>query len=233
MSHILLLTNSSGSSVHVLPALELLNHKVHVVPAEPTALLDTEPSEVILVDARRDLVGARSLTQLLKATGLDTPLILILTEGGMAAVSPNWLADDVILDSAGPAEVEARLRLAAARGRGAEAPSTEIRASGVVIDEASYTARINGTALNLTYKEFELLKYLAQHPGRVFTRDQLLHEVWGYDYYGGTRTVDVHVRRLRAKLGPDHETLIGTVRNVGYRFTRSRAETAAAASQDA
>ncbi|WP_146360993.1 winged helix-turn-helix transcriptional regulator [Arthrobacter yangruifuii] len=233
MSHILLLTNSSGSSVHVLPALELLNHKVHVVPAEPTALLDTEPSEVILVDARRDLVGARSLTQLLKATGLDTPLILILTEGGMAAVSPNWLADDVILDSAGPAEVEARLRLASARGRDAEAPSTEIRASGVVIDEASYTARINGTALNLTYKEFELLKYLAQHPGRVFTRDQLLHEVWGYDYYGGTRTVDVHVRRLRAKLGPDHETLIGTVRNVGYRFTRSRAETAAAASQDA
>ncbi|MCQ1999500.1 winged helix-turn-helix transcriptional regulator [Arthrobacter zhaoxinii] len=232
MSHILLLTNSSGASVHILPALELLNHKVHVVPAEPTALLDTDPSDVILVDARRDLVGARSLTQLLKATGLGTPLILILTEGGMAAVAPNWLADDVILDSAGPAELEARLRLASARGA-AEAPSTEIRASGVVIDEASYTARVNGTALNLTYKEFELLKYLAQHPGRVFTRDQLLHEVWGYDYYGGTRTVDVHVRRLRAKLGPDHETLIGTVRNVGYRFTRSRAETAAAASQDA
>ena len=233
MSHILLLTNSSGSSVNVLPALELLNHKVHVVPAEPTALLDTDPCDVILVDARRDLVGARSLTQLLKATGLDTPLILILTEGGMAAVAPNWLADDVILDSAGPAELEARLRLASARGATADDASTEIHASGVVIDEASYTARVSGTALNLTYKEFELLKYLAQHPGRVFTRDQLLHEVWGYDYYGGTRTVDVHVRRLRAKLGPDHETLIGTVRNVGYRFTRSRAESAAPASQDA
>ena len=232
MSHILLLTNSSGASVNVLPALELLNHKVHVVSAEPTALLDTEPSDVILIDARKDLVGARSLTQLLKATGLGTPLILILTEGGMAAVAPNWLSDDVILDTAGPAELEARLRLASARGgSGAEDPATEIHASGVVIDEASYTARVNGTALNLTYKEFELLKYLAQHPGRVFTRDQLLHEVWGYDYYGGTRTVDVHVRRLRAKLGPDHETLIGTVRNVGYRFTRSRAESAAPASQ--
>ena len=72
--------------------------------------------------------------------------------------------------------------------------------------------------LDLTFKEFELLKYLAQHPGRVFSRAQLLQEVWGYDYYGGTRTVDVHVRRLRAKLGSDHETLIGTVRNVGYRF---------------
>ncbi|WP_035765684.1 response regulator transcription factor, partial [Arthrobacter sp. H20] len=119
---------------------------------------------------------------------------------------------------------EARLRLVIARSSAAETEtSNEIRASGVVIDEASYTARVGGEPLNLTYKEFELLKYLAQHPGRVFTRDQLLHEVWGYDYYGGTRTVDVHVRRLRAKLGADHEQLIGTVRNVGYRFTLSRA----------
>ena len=72
--------------------------------------------------------------------------------------------------------------------------------------------------LDLTFKEFELLKFLAQHPGRVFTRAHLLQEVWGYDYFGGTRTVDVHVRRLRAKLGTEHEALIGTVRNVGYRF---------------
>ena len=88
----------------------------------------------------------------------------------------------------------------------------------MTIDEATYTARVKGRVLDLTFKEFELLKFLAQHPGRVFSRAQLLQEVWGYDYYGGTRTVDVHVRRLRAKLGSDHETLIGTVRNVGYRF---------------
>jgi DNA-binding response OmpR family regulator len=221
MPHILLLTNSPGSSIGVLPALELLNHKVHILPAEPTALLETDPADVVMVDARTDLVGARSLTQLLKATGLSAPLVLVLTEGGMAAVSANWLADDVVLDTAGPAEVEARLRLVIARAHaGDEETSTEIHASGVVIDEASYTARVGGQPLNLTYKEFELLKYLAQHPGRVFTRDQLLHEVWGYDYYGGTRTVDVHVRRLRAKLGPEHEQLIGTVRNVGYKFVR-------------
>jgi len=84
--------------------------------------------------------------------------------------------------------------------------------------EGTYTARIRNRVLDLTFKEFELIKYLAQHPGRVFTRAQLLQEVWGYDYFGGTRTVDVHVRRLRAKLGPEHESLIGTVRNVGYRF---------------
>ena len=89
-----------------------------------------------------------------------------------------------------------------------------------MIDEGTYTARLRGRPLDLTYKEFELLKYLAQHAGRVFTRAQLLQEVWGYDFFGGTRTVDVHVRRLRAKLGPEYEALIGTVRNVGYKAVR-------------
>ena len=93
-----------------------------------------------------------------------------------------------------------------------------ITAGSLVIDELTYSVRLRGRVLDLTYKEFELLKHLAQHPGRVFTRSQLLQEVWGYDYFGGTRTVDVHVRRLRAKLGTDYEVLIGTVRNVGYRF---------------
>ena len=141
----------------------------------------------------------------------------------MAAVTASWAADDVILESAGPAEVEARIRLALTRSATAEdGTHQEIQAAGIVIDEDSYTARVHGTVLNLTYKEFELLKYLAQHPGRVFTRAQLLNEVWGYDYYGGTRTVDVHVRRLRAKLGAENESLISTVRNVGYRLTVSR-----------
>ena len=93
-----------------------------------------------------------------------------------------------------------------------------IRAGEVTVDDSTYTAKLGGRPLDLTFKEFELLKYLAQHPGRVFTREQLLREVWGYDYFGGTRTVDVHVRRLRAKLGPENETMIGTVRKVGYRF---------------
>src|SRR5437763_594699 len=90
----------------------------------------------------------------------------------------------------------------------------------LTIDETTYTARLDGNALDLTYKEFELLKFLAQHPSRVFTRSHLVQEVWGYDYFGGTRTVDVHVRRLRAKLGSERESMIGTVRNVGYKFVR-------------
>jgi DNA-binding response OmpR family regulator len=129
--------------------------------------------------------------------------------------------DDVVLHTCGPAELDARIRLAIGRASAAapDDPAAHVIHRGeVVVDDATYTARIGGRPLDLTYKEFELLKYLAQHPGRVFTRAQLLQEVWGYDYFGGTRTVDVHVRRLRAKLGPEHESLIGTVRNVGYRF---------------
>jgi DNA-binding response OmpR family regulator len=103
----------------------------------------------------------------------------------------------------------------------------EIRSGEVVIDEDSYTAKIKGRTLDLTYKEFELLKYLAQHPGRVFSRSQLLQEIWGYDYFGGTRTVDVHIRRLRSKLGPEFEAIIGTVRNVGYRFNASNSQVSA------
>jgi DNA-binding response OmpR family regulator len=130
--------------------------------------------------------------------------------------------DDVVLHTCGPAELEARIKLAIGRlsaQRNADDPEAHvIRTGEVVVDDATYTAKLSGRSLDLTFKEFELLKYLAQHPGRVFTRQQLLQEVWGYDYFGGTRTVDVHVRRLRAKLGPENETLIGTVRNVGYRF---------------
>jgi DNA-binding response OmpR family regulator len=221
MSTLLLLTNALQPSAEVLPALGLLLHQVRVAPAEASALLDAPQCDAVLVDGRRDLAPARSLTRLIRTTGIDVPMLLVVTEGGLTAVAADWGVDDVLLDTAGPAEVEARLRLASGRlasAREAEHFTEEIRSGDLVVDEATYTAKVDGRPLDLTFKEFELLKYLAQHPGRVFTRAQLLQEVWGYDYFGGTRTVDVHVRRLRAKLGADHEQLIGTVRNVGYRF---------------
>ena len=181
--------------------------------------MDAPPADAVLVDARRDLAHAKSLCRLLRTTGLDAPMIVVVTEGGLAAITAEWGADDVILHTAGPAEVEARLRLALGRraGSATDVPD-EIRSGDLAIDEATYSARLRSRPLDLTFKEFELLKFLAQHPGRVFTRAHLLQEVWGYDYFGGTRTVDVHIRRLRAKLGPEHDSLIGTVRNVGYRF---------------
>lgn len=224
MSNLLLLTYALEPSAEVLPALGLLLHSIRVVPAEATALINTPPADAVLIDARRELAHAKSLCRLLRTTGITCPLLVIVTEGGLAAMTADWGADDVILNSAGPAEVEARLRITAGRlnlSAADEAPD-EIRNGDLTIDEATYTARLRGRALDLTFKEFELLKYLAQHPGRVFTRAQLLQEVWGYDYFGGTRTVDVHVRRLRAKLGAEYEALIGTVRNVGYRFVPER-----------
>ncbi len=86
----------------------------------------------------------------------------------------------------------------------------------------TYQAAVSGKPLDLTYMEYELLKFFVTHPGKVFTREQLLSRVWGYEYYGGARTVDVHVRRLRAKLGEENANLIQTVRSVGYRFGQSR-----------
>jgi DNA-binding response OmpR family regulator len=217
---LLLLTNAMDASAQVLPSLALLEHRVRTLPAEASALVDAPKADAILVDGRRDLPAARSLTRLLHATGVDCPVLLVTTEAALAGLSADWGIDDVLLETAGPAEVEARLRLAIGLVAAAaeSGPPEQIRTGELTVDEATYTARVRGRTLDLTFKEFELLKFLAQHPGRVFTRAQLLQEVWGYDYFGGTRTVDVHVRRLRAKLGPDHAAVIGTVRNVGYRF---------------
>jgi len=219
MSELYLLTNATEPPSEIMPALGLLLHTVRTGAADMIAFEDAAASDAILVDARHDLMSARQLCQLLRRAALQPPVLALMTEGGLAAVSADWGADDVVLCSAGPAEFEARLRLAIGRQATAlPAAPDEIRSGELSIDEATYTARLRARALDLTFKEFELLKFLAQHPGRVFTRAHLLQEVWGYDYFGGTRTVDVHVRRLRAKLGAEHESLIGTVRNVGYRF---------------
>jgi DNA-binding response OmpR family regulator len=225
MAKILMLTNSTGASADVLPALGLLQHDVRILPAEASVLVDAPITDCIIIDARRELPTAKSFTKLITTTGVSTPLIIITTEGGLSAINADWGITDVILDTAGPAEVDARIRIVIGKDaitQLAKNPSLkEIRSGDVVIDEDSYTAKIKGRTLDLTFKEFELLKYLAQHPGRVFSRSQLLQEIWGYDYFGGTRTVDVHIRRLRSKLGPEFESVIDTVRNVGYRFSTS------------
>jgi DNA-binding response OmpR family regulator len=208
---------SSVDATQVLPALSLLSHRVRTIPAEPAALINAPHSDVVVVDARGDLVQAKALCRILTTTGISAALMVVVAETAMPALSSEWGFDDLVLATAGPGEVDARIRLITTKPQ--HKPDDHmISASGVTIDEVSYQAKVNGKALDLTFKEFELLRFLAGHPQRVFTREQLLSEVWGYDYFGGTRTVDVHVRRLRAKLG-DMESLIGTVRNVGYRFT--------------
>ena len=220
MAQVLLLTRALTPSSAVLPGLELLSHQIKVMSPEPTALIAAPEVDVILIDGRTDLPAVRSLCRLLETTGNTSPVILITTEGGLAAINQEWGLTDVLLVDASPAEIEVRIRLATTKVDSVSnfESGSEIKAGELSIDESTYSARLRGRTLDLTFKEFELLKFLAQHPGRVFSRDQLLREVWGYDYFGGTRTVDVHVRRLRAKLGPENENLIGTVRNVGYRY---------------
>ena len=218
---LILLTSAVQSTTEVLPALGLLPHQVTVLPQDASVLVDRGLGDVVLVDARRDLMSARGFLRLLTAMGASVPVLAVLTEGGLIAMSGEWAVDDFVLDTSGPAELDARLRLAVDRhAEQSEDSGGRLEIGELTIDEGTYTARLSGNALDLTYKEFELLKFLAMHPGRVFTRSHLVQEVWGYDYFGGTRTVDVHVRRLRAKLGSEHESMIGTVRNVGYKFVR-------------
>ena len=210
----LLLMTARDDAESVMPSLGLLPHQVALVPLDAAALLHAQLPDVILVDATTALSAARALTRVIGTSGKHAPILLVTGEGALPAVSTDWGFADFVLAEAGPAELEARLRLVTSPvGR-----DEVISAGSVMIDEAGYVASVNGEPLDLTYTEFELLKYLLQHPGRVFSREQLLSDVWGYDYFGGTRTVDVHVRRLRAKLGSEHEGIIGTVRNVGYRL---------------
>ncbi|HYK33511.1 MAG TPA: response regulator transcription factor [Streptosporangiaceae bacterium] len=234
MSKVLLLTGTRESAAEILPSLSLLDHSVTVAPASADAVRAGSATrsgpgqaaipDAVLVDARHHLVSAKELLGQIADAGL--PTLAIISEGAWAAITAEWGVDDVLLHTAGPGEVEARIRLAIGRADRTtpQVQTAEVRSGELVIDEATYSAKIRGVALDLTFKEFELLKFLAQHPRRVFTRSQLLAEVWGYEYFGGTRTVDVHVRRLRAKLGSENEALIGTVRNVGYKFVPAKAE---------
>jgi DNA-binding response OmpR family regulator len=218
--NLLLLTDDPHPN-SVLPSLALLSHTVRSAPTEASSLLHAGAVEIAIVDARTDVATARGLCHLLGTTGTSVPVVAVVNEGALVAVNVGWGLDDILLPSTGPAEIDVRLRLLVGRRDAVTHQQSvdKIRLGEMVIDAATYTVQLRERPIHLTYKEFELLKYLVQHAGRVFTRRQLLQEVWGYHFFGGTRTVDVHVRRLRAKLG-EHESLIGTVRNVGYKAVR-------------
>ncbi|AKL72504.1 response regulator with CheY-like receiver domain and winged-helix DNA-binding domain [Actinobacteria bacterium IMCC26256] len=176
-----------------------------------------------IVVADEDPEAAFSLCRSLrKRDSVLEPLLLLISGAQLADLEQrDDHFDDFCLTPFHPRELEARLKhLFHRAGRG---PAAEILEYGdLVLNLETYQAAFGGNPLDLTYMEYELLKFLATNPGKVFTREQLLSRVWGYEYYGGARTVDVHVRRLRAKLGEEHASLIHTVRSVGYRFGVSR-----------
>ncbi|CAN5655791.1 hypothetical protein BH10ACT2_BH10ACT2_02820 [soil metagenome] len=176
---------------------------------------------VVACDA--DAEGAWSFCSALRRRENPVQPLLVLVTGGQLGdlEMRHDLFDDFCITPCHPVEIETRLRHLLARG-GGEVRLDLVQYNSLVLNLETYQATIAGRPLDLTYMEYELLKFLAQNPGKVFTREILLSRVWGYEYYGGARTVDVHVRRLRAKLGEEHANFIETVRSVGYRFGQSR-----------
>jgi len=201
-----------------------------VLPGAPPLLLDLKTEhlsvatvaealalgpDAVLVDAAENPGQGHAVLHALRERGPRIPVLVVVERKDVDRFPWEEVADDVIFP--GAPEGEIRLRFALTRRRTGTGEEPAIRLGPIVLDPSTYRVSIEGTPLDLTFKEFELLRYLAERRGRVFTRPALLREVWGYDFYGGTRTVDVHVRRLRSKLGPAHEGLIETVRGVGYR----------------
>lgn len=205
----------------LLPSFPIAPYRLIQVPLKETGAeeLVTVHPEIILIDATGDIGAAEEVARRLALAweiGLP-PIIVIVDQEGVSRFRFEVGVDDFLVTTATVGEISARLALVS-RKTGHTDEAVVLKVGDLTVNPENYQVYVRGRPLDLTYKEFELLKFLAQRPGRVCDRDMLLREVWGYDYYGGTRTVDVHIRRLRAKLGVEHEALIETIRNVGYRL---------------
>ena len=178
-----------------------------------------EKLDLIVADLERSRTEAGKLCHALKRERAlkDLPLVLLVTEPQLGQLDFGWGLDDYLTLPVSAKRLGERLNFLAWKLHRV-APKNGFSHGGLVIDFERYEVRVKGEPADLTYKEFELLRFLVTHPGKVFTREVLLDKVWGYDYYGGTRTVDVHVRRLRAKIELGGAAYIETVRNVGYKF---------------
>jgi DNA-binding response OmpR family regulator len=210
------------SPAEALPALHFLGMDVKAEPLAPDSLAhlsDLGPA-VVLVDAELNPHQGYQILSALAAARTPIPVVVLTARSDLELFAWSEVADELVFSGASAAELSVRLGMVARR-MGALGEST-LRLGPLSINVETYQVMVAGRVLDLTYKEFELLKFLVQRPGRVFTRSALLQEVWGYNFYGGTRTVDVHIRRLRAKLGSEFESLIETIRGVGYRAAEPR-----------
>jgi DNA-binding response OmpR family regulator len=174
-----------------------------------------DDADVAIIDARTDLAAARGVCRRLSANEPSVAVVAVVAPADFVAVDVDWHFDDVMLPTAPADELQARLRLAITRRR--SALDGILKFGDLLLHPASFTASLHGEAMGLTLTEFKLLYFLVEHAGRAFSRTRLMREVWGYDCNGRVRTIDVHVRRLRAKLGTEHESMVDTVRGVGYK----------------
>lgn len=225
MSRILIIIDGREQGNSIAAELKRIDQTVTVADRDSAIEVAYECSpELLVVDTSDEPSPARLCRQIRRENELkDLPLIALIARSHLSELNPKIGMDDFIVMPAQPGEVAGRVRMVLWRlNRAADEDILKVR--DMVLNLASYEVSVRGVPVDLTYKEYELLKFLAMNPGRVYTRENLLNRVWGFDFYGGTRTVDVHIRRIRAKIGDQHESLIQTVRNVGYRFSDSTRE---------
>ncbi|HEX6330335.1 MAG TPA: winged helix-turn-helix domain-containing protein [Actinomycetota bacterium] len=192
--------------------------RYEVVPFRLDRVPDRAPASLAVLAITGALVACVRASEELRRTSEALPILWVVEPPDLGALDRHGgLFDDFVRSPYAAPELDARLRrLRRAAGEGS---ADMLRIGRLEMDPGSYRASVDGRPLKLTYMEYELLRFLASRPGRIHTREAILRGVWGYDYYGGMRTVDVHVRRLRAKLGQEHGRMIETVRGVGYGLT--------------
>ena len=171
---------------------------------------------LVAIDGTAHSSEITSLACSIKQEG-NLPVIALLSTEALSRLDSSLPVDDFVVEPWGASEVAARAKRVLDKTRNV-ANKELIKCGDLTIDLARYEVYVNGRQVDLTFKEYELLRFLASNRGRVFTRDTLLNKVWGFDYFGGDRTVDVHIRRLRSKIEDSTHTFIETVRNIGYRF---------------
>lgn len=197
-----------------LPALTSFSQRLRRVPLTDHADDDYDSADVAIIDARTDPAAAQSTCRRVATNTPAVATVALVAPANCVTVDAESDFDDVMLPNTSADELQARLQLAISRRR--SAINGTLKFGDLLLHPASFTGSLNGNDLGLTLTEFRLLDFLVEHAGRAFTRTRLMHEVWGYDCTGRVRTVDVHVRRLRTKLGPEHKTMVDTVRGVGY-----------------
>jgi two-component system alkaline phosphatase synthesis response regulator PhoP len=198
---------TAGYDVSACPSSDASNHLGAGAPPDAVLLNATQERDDAWL---RELLTGGLLPD-------QTVTMCLLSPDQVETFDSTLAVDDFLVWPAPTTELVTRLRRALWRRTGVDSDNA-IRCGDLVMDLGSYRVFVSGRACDLTYKEYQLLRFLASHPDRVFTRDALLNHVWGYEFYGGARTVDVHIRRLRSKLEDAEHSFIETVRNVGYRF---------------
>ena len=177
--------------------------------------LDESP-DLVVVDIA--LMPAEDLSAFLqRCKEVQIPVLAVVSQEHRSLLDPTLPVEDFIFSPLGDAELRIRVRHILWK-TGSWDSGQVVRIGDLLIDQERYEISVAGRRVILTYKEYQLLCLLATNPGRVYSREALLSRVWGYDYFGGTRTVDVHIRRLRSKVEDATHLFIETVRNVGYRF---------------